>query len=109
MPNAYWNDRTSRRTKPRPKGWKKIRERIIKRDGGICQHRTEDGPICGQPARNVDHIVPVHLGGSDDDANLQLLCDPHERRKTSSEAGKAAQAKRIPRKRPAEQHPGLLW
>jgi 5-methylcytosine-specific restriction protein A len=47
--------------------WRKIRQRIINRDRGICQH-------CGNEGDSVDHIVPRNQGGTDDDYNLQLLC-----------------------------------
>ena len=49
------------------KGWRKIRARIVIRDGGMCQ-------MCGNEGDSVDHIVPRILGGTDDDHNLQLLC-----------------------------------
>lgn len=47
--------------------WRKIRERIVLRDGGICQ-------MCGMEGDSVDHIIPRSQGGTDDDFNLQLLC-----------------------------------
>ena len=47
--------------------WRKIRERIIARDGGMCQ-------MCGMEGDSVDHIVPRSRGGGDEDFNLQLLC-----------------------------------
>jgi len=47
--------------------WRKIRQRIINRDRGICQQ-------CGNEGDSVDHIVPRNQGGTDDDFNLQLLC-----------------------------------
>jgi 5-methylcytosine-specific restriction endonuclease McrA len=49
------------------KGWRKIRARIVIRDGGMCQ-------MCGNEGDSVDHILPRILGGTDDDYNLQLLC-----------------------------------
>lgn len=98
----------SSRTEPLPPNWEtEIRPRIIARDNGICQWDI-GGRICGQPGRNVDHKTPAHLGGTDDDANLWLLCDPHERRKSGAEGGKAWQARRLPRRRPKEMHPGIV-
>jgi len=47
--------------------WRKIRARILNRDGHSCQ-------ICGQEATTVDHIVPRRIGGQDNDDNLQALC-----------------------------------
>jgi 5-methylcytosine-specific restriction protein A len=29
---------------------------------------------CGRPAEDVDHIVPLARGGTNDEANLQSLC-----------------------------------
>ena len=47
--------------------WRKIRQRIVERDGGVCQ-------MCGMEGDSVDHIVPRSQGGTDEDYNLQLLC-----------------------------------
>ena len=47
--------------------WRKIRQRILQRDGYTCQ-------MCGGEGNSVDHIVPRLAGGSDDDWNLQTLC-----------------------------------
>lgn len=50
---------------------KRKRFNIFKRDGFICQY-------CGQSPPNVklelDHIMPVSRGGSDDDTNLITAC-----------------------------------
>jgi 5-methylcytosine-specific restriction endonuclease McrA len=52
-----------------PKGWRAIRERILKRDGYTCQRcGTNEGQM------HIDHIVPKRLNGSDLDENLQTLC-----------------------------------
>lgn len=48
-------------------GWRKIRQRIINRDRGLCQQ-------CGNEGDSVDHILPRIQGGTDDEENLQLLC-----------------------------------
>lgn len=95
------------RTQPKPQGWGAIRRRILKRDNFECQMPTPLG-VCSERATDVDHIIPASQGGSDADENLRALCGPHHRVKSSSEGGRAAQAKRIPRKRRQEPHPGLL-
>lgn len=49
------------------------RTRILERDGFRCR-RCGNGP---QHARLViDHVVPVVLGGTRRDSNLQTLCEP---------------------------------
>ena len=47
--------------------WRKIREKILRRDDWVCQ-------LCGQYGDTVDHIVPRSLGGDDQWENLQTLC-----------------------------------
>jgi 5-methylcytosine-specific restriction endonuclease McrA len=47
--------------------WRKIRQRILNRDGHTCQ-------ACGMDGNSVDHIVPRSAGGTDEDWNLQTLC-----------------------------------
>lgn len=102
--------RRSSRTRPLPPNWRtEIQPRILDRDDRSCQWPiADDGTICGQYAYRVDHKIPAHLGGGDDDANLWALCDHHTRKKDSTEGGKAAQARRPKRQRPAEKHPGIL-
>jgi 5-methylcytosine-specific restriction endonuclease McrA len=99
-----------RRTKPLPRGWARIRERILKRDGYQCQQVFSTGRKCGERATHVDHIKPAAQGGADGDANLQALCAYCHGIKTGREGGKAAAAKPRPtRKRPPEAHPGMRW
>lgn len=86
-----------------PADWPKRKAHVLKRDGRICH-------VCGQPgADGVDHVIP---GDDHSDANLKAIhhnVAPYcHRAKSSSEGGRAAQAKRIPRNRPTEAHPGLL-
>ena len=74
---------------PRIRGnsWLAIRRRILLRDAYTCQG-------CGlvRSDHEIDHRVPLHMGGKNDDDNLQLLCrstDGHEgchARKTRVEA-----------------------
>jgi 5-methylcytosine-specific restriction endonuclease McrA len=47
--------------------WRKIRQRILQRDGHTCQQ-------CGMEGNSVDHIVPRQAGGTDHEWNLQTLC-----------------------------------
>jgi len=47
--------------------WRKIRQRILNRDGHTCQ-------TCGMEGNSVDHIIPRSMNGTDEDWNLQTLC-----------------------------------
>ncbi|MFD5599192.1 HNH endonuclease [Leucobacter sp. NPDC058333] len=93
---------TSNRRDRLPKDWPQIRAAILERDGHRCQQ-------CGRHGTHVDHIDP---GDDHRPSNLQTLCAPCHWRKSRAEGGRAVHkgrrvVKRIPRLRPAEQHPGL--
>ncbi len=52
-----------------------LKQLVWTRDGGSCRH-------CGRTAElQYDHIIPVALGGSTSEDNLQILCGPCNRRK----------------------------
>ena len=54
----------------------KQRDRILRRDGYICQKCGARGPGAGGNAvLHVDHKIPFSKGGSDDDSNLWVLCE----------------------------------
>ena len=59
--------------------WERIRRRVLDRDGWRCRE-------CRRPGRlEVDHIKPLHRGGTDEMDNLRALCrgchiDRHRRR-----------------------------
>ena len=75
---------------PRVRGWKGVndRNRIRKRDCGLCQECKRQGKVSvGGP---VDHITPLWMGGSDEDANKELLCDICHDAKTAREAAQRA-------------------
>lgn len=92
---------TGERGKRLPKDWHR-RRAIAKREaGGQCQATTSDGTRCQAAGTDCDHINR-HAG--DDVSNLQWLCRDHHNVKTQAEA----QAAHLPRKRPAQKHPGLL-
>ena len=70
----------------RIRGWKltKIRERVLLRDEYTCRG-------CGRVSSSleVDHVVPLHLGGSESDENRQSICvECHEAKSEREEKGR---------------------
>ena len=61
--------------------WRKVRQRVLRRDKGQCQHCLGQGRYV--PGTEVDHIQGKAEGGSDSMDNLQLLCTPCHRAKTN--------------------------
>ncbi len=95
---------TSDRKSRLPADWPSRRRRVLIRDGYACQVRSDTGIKCGAPSNEVDHIV---RGDDHRESNLQAICRSHHAAKTTAEAAEARREKFIPRRRPAEKHPGL--
>lgn len=74
---------------PRIRGdrWQKMRQRTLLSGQGACAK-------CGRvhPSNQVDHIVPLEQGGSNDPANLQVLCVDCHKAKTAAEARERSSA-----------------
>lgn len=121
MSSNAWHDPGAA---PRPRGWKRKRTRVLRRDGYRCTWIEskihggwpvdEHGPVlgnepydaaheyrCTSPAQDVDHA-----GAKDDhsEAALRSLCRYHHRRRTAAQ-GHAAQAALRAEAEP--KHPGL--
>lgn len=60
------------------------RNRIRARDHGLCQECKRQGRTSLGAA--VDHIRPLWAGGSDEDTNKELLCQPCHDAKSAREA-----------------------
>ena len=60
--------------------WKKLRVRILQRDSYTCAY-------CGDVANEVDHIIPLKRGGSDDSDNLVACCRTCNIRKKDQNVG----------------------
>jgi len=60
----------------------KIRQRIMLRDNYTCR-------MCGRVTAHgeVDHVVPLHLGGGESDINRQYLCRACHALKSEREHG----------------------
>jgi len=67
--------------------WKKTRERIMRRDKGLCQPCIRKDRV--MPAKAVDHIIPKAEGGTNDDENLEAICKPCHKAKTQAESLRA--------------------
>ena len=65
---------------PKPVGWYRLRRQVLSRARYRCEW-----PGCGEPANEVDHVVPRARGGSDDPGNLRALCVGHHAAKSESE------------------------
>jgi 5-methylcytosine-specific restriction protein A len=90
-----------------PPDWAKIRKRVLKRDGWLCQWKLDQGK-CLRDANEVDHI---EAGDNHDERNLRALCAWHHAKKSGGEGARASWAKRRQidqRFRRTEDHPGLL-
>jgi 5-methylcytosine-specific restriction endonuclease McrA len=90
---------TPRRTQPMPRGWRRIRARILDRDAHTCY-------VCGLFATEVDHVVPVASGGTDDELNLRAICTTCHRRKTARDAHR--NRPHSPRWPEGDAHPGTV-
>lgn len=78
--------RNSNRRRRLPPNWDELRAAVRRRSGGRCE-MVADGVRCHRPAKECDHIVP---GDDHRPENLQDLCWPHHRKKSSREGGEAA-------------------
>jgi 5-methylcytosine-specific restriction endonuclease McrA len=81
--------------------WRRLRLRVLTRDQGRCQ-------LCGHlGADQVDHVIEVSDGGTNDETNLRAVHDnPCHRAKTARHAN--TKRWQVRRDRPTEPHPGLL-
>lgn len=59
------------------------RERIRRRDKGLCQEHLKRGMLI--LGTQVDHVIPLSAGGPDTDENKQLLCDECHKEKSRAE------------------------
>lgn len=80
-PNS--DGRASRHVRGYGTAWDKLRIRILKRDNGLCLVCRDAGRLT--LAQHVDHITPKAEGGTDDESNLQSICEPCHNEKTKAE------------------------
>ena len=65
--------------------WDKVRQRIFKRDCGLCQVCNLAGRI--KVGTEIDHIVAVTNGGTDEECNLQVICSECHLAKNDKDLG----------------------
>jgi 5-methylcytosine-specific restriction protein A len=75
--------------------WGRLRDAAMRRANGLCQCPDCMGHGIPRPAHEVDHIVPLWQGGTDDLENLQALHRDCHRSKTRREAADRASGARI--------------
>ena len=71
---------------PRTRGrtWQRIRLQVLT-DEPLCRACLAEDRVTA--AAEVDHIVPLHKGGTDERSNLQALCPDCHEAKTRAEMG----------------------
>jgi 5-methylcytosine-specific restriction enzyme A len=65
--------------------YRRNRATVLERDGYLCIECAKHGKVT--MAKEVDHVVPLHLGGKDEGDNMQSLCRACHATKTAREAG----------------------
>ena len=80
--------------------WRRLRDQILARDGYMCQCPECNGLI--KLANEVDHIIPVAKGGTDQPDNLQAINRGCHKRKSAVDLG--AKPTRWERRREAGSH-----
>lgn len=69
------------------KFWQNLRKQVLNRDGWSCCECKRHGKFT--PASEVDHIIPVALGGRHVLDNLQSLCHECHKKKTLQDSMRA--------------------
>jgi 5-methylcytosine-specific restriction protein A len=68
-----------RSSRPYGREWQKLRQQVLA-EQPFC--------ACGAPTTEVDHIVPLSKGGTNDRSNLIGRCKPCHSRKTAKSDGR---------------------
>lgn len=73
--------------------WSRKREAVFKRDNFLCQIHLHKGLLVavelhGHKAGVCDHKIPLSEGGTDDESNLQTICQDCDKEKTAIESRK---------------------
>lgn len=84
---SWKNQRGTRQERGYGVEYGRARAVAMERDRHLCQPCARAGRVT--VARECDHIVPKHKGGSNDPANLQAICSDCHKAKTEAEAADA--------------------
>jgi len=73
--------------------WRAKRKRVFERDHYLCQICKRNGKVTsvelhGSKHGVCDHIKPLAEGGTDNDENLECICQDCDRLKTHNEAAR---------------------
>jgi 5-methylcytosine-specific restriction protein A len=63
----------------------RMRQVVMNRANWLCEDCIKQARTT--PAREVDHIIPLHKGGTDAIDNLAALCVPCHQAKTARDMG----------------------
>lgn len=67
----HGDDRGSAHSRGYGVAWRKVREVVLQHEP-LCRHCMQQGQVTA--AQEVDHVVPLSEGGTNDRENLQPLC-----------------------------------
>lgn len=65
--------------------WNKLRKAVLRRDKYLCQPCDKAGRV--RQASEVDHIIALDNGGTDNLDNLQAICPACHKMKTNADLG----------------------
>jgi 5-methylcytosine-specific restriction protein A len=80
-----WTPRPSTSSRGYNWAWRGVRTALAATGPHYCAHCAAAGRV--RYAVELDHVVPLAVGGTHDESNLQWLCIPCHRRKTRREQG----------------------
>lgn len=78
--------------------WDALRRRVLDEAGWACE-------LCGNPAAEVDHRIPLALGGTDDRWNLRAVCRACHRRLTAAIRRRGEGGRKVPGRTPGAPPP----
>ena len=74
----------------RGRRWRRLRESVLNAHPLCVPCRAEGRTVA---AVEVDHVLPLHLGGTDARGNLMPICEEHHSMKTARERTEAGWGK----------------